>query len=108
MRLGECTVGCGACCKFVELAVHHAYLEPDKRYWLELHGIQLAERDGLVWARIDTACGALTLEGVCGLFGKSERPQMCAEFPFSQHDIDLVDEWVGEKTCSYSFASTTP
>ena len=104
VRHGECNYStCSACCKFVELAVHHAYLEPDKRRWLELHGIRLAQRDGLVWARIDVICQALTEAGACGLFGTPERPQMCADFPFVSADIAIVDDWAGQQVCSYAF-----
>ena len=104
MRTGECTVGCGACCRFVILQTNPAYLEPDRRRWLELHhGIRLFEQDGGVWARIDTPCQHLSDEGLCGVFGTDERPQTCATFPLVQQDIDLVDAEYGAGTCSYSF-----
>ena len=105
VRVGECNgcLGAASCCKFVLLAVHHAYLEPDKRHWLEIHGVRLHESGGLVWARIDATCMHLTDGGKCGVFGTAERPQTCADFPFVQSDINLVDEWAGEKVCSYSF-----
>ena len=104
IRQGTCNyTGCGACCKVVLLAVHHAYLEPDKRHWLELHGITLAERDGLVWATVPSQCRELAADSSCGIYGKPERPQVCADFPFAQADISIVDEWAGEPVCSYSF-----
>ena len=103
MRLGECN-SCAACCKFLILQVNPAYLDADRRAWIELHGIHLSERDGAVWARIDAACQHLTKAGRCGVFGLPERPQTCDQFPAVQTDIDLVDEWAGEPVCSYSFA----
>lgn len=104
-RLGECN-GCAACCKFLLLQVNPAYMEPDRRKWIELHGIRLHERDGGIWAVINAACSQLTDDNKCGIFGQPERPQTCADFPSVQEDIDLIDEWAGEKVCSYSFAST--
>ena len=101
-RAGECN-SCGACCKFVLLAVHPSYLDADRRRWLELHDIRLHERDGLVWATVNTPCRHLTEDNHCGIFGQPERPQLCAEFPFVQGDIGLVNEWAGEDVCSYSF-----
>lgn len=103
MRIGECN-GCAACCKFLILQVNPAYLEADRRRFVELHGVRLFEQDGGVWARIDVACQHLTAEGKCGVYGTAERPQTCADFPFVQSDIELVDNWTGEKVCSYSFA----
>jgi Fe-S-cluster containining protein len=103
MRLGECN-GCGACCKHLLLAVHPVYLEPDKRRWLELHGIKLHVAGGNAWATIDATCEHLTEDNRCGIFGQPERPQVCAEWPFQQEDIDLVNVWAGEPVCSYSFS----
>ena len=103
MRQGECN-GCAACCRFLILQVNPQYMAADRRRWIELHGIRLYERDGGVWAVVNAACSALTDEGRCGLFGLPERPQTCAEFPFVQPDIDQVDDWAGEKVCSYSFS----
>ena len=102
VRIGECNT-CAACCKFLILQVNPAYMDADRRRWIELHGIRLSERDGGVWARIDIACQHLTDDGKCGVFGTPERPETCGTFPFVQADIDLVDEWAGEKVCSYSF-----
>lgn len=103
MRSGECN-GCAACCRFLILQVNPAYLEEDRRRWIEMHGIRLFERDGGAWASISAQCNHLTEEGKCGIY--EERPQGCRDFPTVQHDIDLVNEWVGEKACSYSFAGS--
>lgn len=102
MRLGECN-SCTACCQFLILQVNPAYLDADRRAWIELHGIHLFEQDGGVWVRINASCHRLTTDGKCGVFGLPERPQMCDQFPAVQTDIDLVDEWAGERVCSYSF-----
>lgn len=81
-------------------------MEPDKRHWLELHGIKLWQQGDYTWARIEARCRHLTDDNRCGIYGQPERPQVCAEFPFAQGDIDIVDEWAGEKVCSYSFSSS--
>lgn len=103
MRTGECTVGCGACCKFVILQVNPAYLDAERRSFIEAHGIRLTARDGGAWGSVDVACKHLTTDLKCGVFGKSERPQACSDFPFVQSDIDLVDAHAGAKVCSYEF-----
>ena len=102
MRQGECN-SCSVCCRFLILQVNPAYMDADRRKWIEMHGIRLAERDGGVWATIDVACTHLTDEGKCAVFGTPERPQTCADFPIVRADIQLVDEWVGERACSYTF-----
>ena len=103
-RIGECTVGCGACCQFLVLQVNPHYMEVEHvKKWIELHGISLSRRSGGVWAQIPLHCSALTEEGKCSLYGMPERPLSCDTFPQSQADIDLVDAWIGEKTCSYNF-----
>ena len=102
MRTGECN-GCSACCRFLILQVNPQYLEADRREWIEMHGIHLYERDGGVWARVNATCNHLTAEGKCGIH--ADRPQTCRDFPQVQGDVQLVDEWLGEQTCSYSFSS---
>ncbi len=106
-RTGECTVGCGACCKFLILQVNPQYLDADRRRWIEMHDIRLLEQGDGVWARIKATCQYLTIAGSCKVFGMPERPQTCAMFPVVQTDIDLVDEWAGEKVCSYAFAEVS-
>ena len=104
-RTGVCN-GCGACCRFLMLQVHPMYMEADKKRWVELHGIRLQRNpDGGVYAVIDAVCQHLTQENQCGIFGSDERPKVCDDWPFVQHDIDLLDAWAGEKVCSYTFAS---
>jgi len=105
MRTGECTSGCGACCRFLRLQVNPQYLEvADARHWIELHGIRLDRgEEGATWAHIPLACSALTEEGLCGLYGTPERPLTCETFPTSQADIDRVNAAAGEAVCSYAF-----
>ncbi len=102
-RTGECN-GCSACCRFLILNVSPSYLEDDKKRWIELHGIKVfQQKDGTAWVRINATCEHLTDDGTCGIYGQPERPQTCADFPFVQSDIDLIDEWAGQKVCSYEF-----
>ena len=104
MREGFCKTGCGACCKFLVLQVNPQYYNsPDIKNWVELHGIRLVKRDGGVWAYIQATCRELQEDNSCGLYGKPERPNVCAEWPFNQAEINDLDAFVGEKTCSYSF-----
>ena len=100
MRTGECN-GCAACCRFVILQVNPQYMEADKRSWIEMHGIRLFEQDGGTWARITATCQHLTAENKCSIH--DTRPQTCRDFPAVQSDIDIVDAFVGERVCSYSF-----
>ena len=104
-REGSCTVGCGACCRFLVLQVNPQYIQnEDIRRWIELHGIRLQERDGACWAYIPTPCSALTPEGTCSLFGQEGRPRVCEVYPTSQAQLDELHEFVGEEVCTYRFA----
>lgn len=104
-RTGECN-GCSMCCRFLILQVNPAYMDQERRRWIELHGIRLFEQDGGVWARITAACTHLTEEGQCGIY--AERPQACREFPMVQTDIAIVNEFAGSEVCSYSFTESSP
>lgn len=109
-RSGSCTVGCGACCRFLTVNVNPDYFtSADAKAWVELHAVngrhirvRMAE-GGICWMDIPIPCSALTPDGMCGLMGKPERPKSCDDFPTSQVDIDLVDEITGEKVCTYEF-----
>lgn len=105
MRTGECNgcLGAANCCRFVIMQVNPAYMDTERLRFFEMHGIHLFEQDGGTWARINATCQHLTEDGACGVYGTAERPQACVEFPFVQHDIDLVDAWAGNKACSYEF-----
>lgn len=106
MISGECN-GCGACCKFVTVNVNPIYMQPDKKRWLELHmGVHVYERQGLVYIAFETTCQHLDAANQCGIFGQPERPNVCAEFPFDQFDIDYIDQWAGEKVCGYEVVET--
>lgn len=103
MREGECTPGCGSCCRFLRLQVNPQYIElPDVKHWIELHGIRLRKKDGGVWAYIPISCTALTPEGMCGLQGKPERPELCATFPEGQWQLDELT-YMGVDNCTYTF-----
>ena len=101
-RQGTCREGCGACCEFVILQVNPQYMEPDRKKWIELHGIRLFRQEGGVWASIRGPCRHLTTEKECGIFGEPERPQVCAGFPYSARDVALLNDWAAA-ACSYSF-----
>ena len=103
-REGDCTVGCGACCKFLTINVNpDYYTSEDAKAWVELHGIRVRMSGGVCWMDIPTPCSALTDDGRCGIYGKPERPKGCDTFPQSQAEINLVDDFTGEKVCTYSF-----
>lgn len=108
-RTGECTIGCGACCVLLTINVNPDYYKSaDAKAWVELHAvngrhIRVRMKDGICWMDIPIQCSALTDDGMCSLMGKPERPKSCDDFPTSQADINLVDEFAGEKVCTYSF-----
>lgn len=99
MRVGECTVGCGACCRSIRLQVPPSYSQDaDIRKWIELHGIRLSERDGGTFAQIDIACSALTSEGMCSLIDSPERPELCSHWPATPAALEGLEE-----VCTFSF-----
>ena len=102
MREGHCTVGCGACCRFIRLQVNPQYLSlADVQNWIELHGIKLREVNGGVFAYIPIPCTALTPEGLCGLYDKPERPILCGISPVGPEELDEL-KFMGAD-CTYSF-----
>ena len=66
----------GMCCRYVELPLART-LSPDEIRWVELHN-RLSIRGQVV--RIEVTCSALS-DGKCLLYGKPERPEMCAVWP---------------------------
>ena len=101
MRVGECTPNCGACCRFLRLQVPPEYgSNPDVRNWVELHGIRLQNIDGGTFAFLQVPCSALTEEGLCSLYGKPERPDLCNHYPMTPPALTGVED-----VCSYSFTS---
>lgn len=98
MRVGECTAGCGACCRSIRLQVPPSYSSPDIRRWIELHGIRLTQRDGGTFAHIDVACSALTEEGMCSLMGSPERPELCSHWPATPSALEGLED-----VCTFSF-----
>ena len=104
-RQGFCQEDCAACCQYLVLQVNPQYNEvAEVKKWIELHGIKLrVDEQGACWASIPLQCTELTAEGMCGLFGKAERPKTCDVWPTSQATIDELNEYVGEEVCTYSF-----
>lgn len=101
LRVGECTPGCGACCRDIWIEVAPVYHEnADLRRWLELHHVGISTFDGRVLAHIEVPCSQLTDEGMCAAFGTSLRPQMCEEFPVFPEQLSVCG--LTEK-CSYKF-----
>jgi hypothetical protein len=98
VRQGECLPNCGACCKFVRLQVPPTYQETDTRGWLQLHGIRLTTIDGATFATIDRRCDALTDDNRCSLYGKPERPQLCADWPATPGAMAGLED-----VCGYRF-----
>ena len=96
-RSGECDGCVGAsvpaqCCTYV--MVPDRQLSDDELNWLELHDLdESVERD----TRLSTPCNAL-IDGACSLFGKPERPTLCALYP----ELPELDEG-----CSFSFERLT-
>jgi len=103
-RQGECTVGCGACCRLLRLQVPAEYkTNPDIRKWVELHGVRLVNLDGGTFAMLASPCSALTEDGLCGLYGTPERPDLCSHYPASPAALLGVEE-----VCTYSFKEVAP
>jgi Fe-S-cluster containining protein len=100
-RQGECTAGCGACCRVIRLQVPPEYgTNPDVRKWVELHDIKLQEIDGGTFAFIKQQCSALTEDGMCGVFGTEDRPELCSHYPATPEALAGVED-----VCTYSFSS---
>ena len=105
MRVGECTKGCGACCRFLTLQVNPQYYDnADVRRWIELHRIRLVQRDGATWAYIPTECSQLTAEGDCAIH--DTRPQVCNDWPQLPEQIVEL-ETVAGAVCTYRFEEVT-
>ena len=66
--------------------------------WLAKYDVTLLRRDGQqVLAYIKIRCEKLTEDGMCGVFGTDERPQMCAPYPEHPLDVEGID------FCTYNF-----
>lgn len=103
LRGGGCTLGCGACCEAVILALR-PYAGPpegfaDWQHWLELHGITLFGSPDNLLASIPIACSKLGPEKECTVFGTDERPTMCGTWP--EHPA-MVKLRVAD-VCTYEF-----
>jgi len=99
VRQGACTQGCGACCRILRLQVPPEYSRnPDIKKWVELHGVKLVELDGGTFVMLTMPCSALTEDGRCSLYGKPERPELCAHWPMTPAALLGVED-----VCTYSF-----
>ena len=101
MRQGECTAGCGACCRSIRLQVPPEYgTNPDIRKWVELHDIKVREVGGGTFAFLAIPCSALTEEGMCSLMGTADRPDLCSSWPATPEALVGLEE-----VCTYTFAA---
>ena len=98
-RMGECTAGCGACCRSMRLQVPPDYASPDIRKWIELHGLRLTQWNGGTFVHLDVACSALTEEGMCSLIDSPDRPEMCSQWPATPAAMEGLED-----VCTFSFA----
>lgn len=98
-RTGECTVGCGACCRSMRLQVPPDYASSDIRKWIELHGIRLTESGGGTFVNLPVACSALTDEGNCSLIDSPDRPLLCSHWPATPAAMEGLED-----VCTFSFA----
>jgi Fe-S-cluster containining protein len=102
-RLGSCEPALcdAACCRFIAIEVNPIYLsQPDLAAWVRLHRIELVDVGGRALARIPFACSALNSDGRCSLYGKPERPQLCADYPMAPASLIGVED-----VCTYSFTA---
>jgi len=104
MRVGGCTLGCGACCEAVILALREfdglqdAAFD-DWQHWLGLHGITLFRNQaGILCAHIPIPCSKLGPDKECQAFGTPDRPQMCAKWP--EHPMQMLRV---KDFCTYDF-----
>lgn len=105
LRVGECKVGCGACCRDIWLEVAPVYHEEaDLKHWLALHNVSVSQMNGRTWAHIPVACSQLAEDGKCNAFGTPMRPQMCEDFPVFPEQI--VMSQIGD-VCTYRFIPLT-
>lgn len=90
-----------ACCRAIFLEVNPVYLhDADVAAWVRLHGIELAEREGRVLARINAPCSVLGQAGTCLIYDRPERPKLCADFPQAPAALFGI-----EGACSYRFTT---
>ncbi|KKK61571.1 hypothetical protein LCGC14_3013020, partial [marine sediment metagenome] len=67
--------------------------------WLEKQGVAVIQREGQqVLAYITRKCDELGEDGLCQLFGTSDRPQMCSGYPAHAADVQ------GIGFCTYNFS----
>lgn len=102
LRTGGCTVGCGACCRFIVLPLDpricHASVDrvADWIKWLKLHGVEVTMSGDWLAAKIPLACHELQPDGTCGVYGTDKRPNMCNAYPKQPLDLEGVED-----VCTY-------
>ena len=69
----------GMCCRYIELPLARP-LTQDEEHWVSLRP-GLSVKDLGRTLHFDITCSALTADGLCALFGKAERPALCAIWP---------------------------
>ena len=77
----------GMCCRYIELPLARA-LTLDEEHWVSLHpGLSVKGMGRII--RFEIACSALTIGGLCSLFGSDERPLMCTAWPDAAEQIPV-------------------
>jgi hypothetical protein len=67
--------------------------------WMKLHGVTLFySSNGSLTANLPIKCSALTDEGLCGVFGTDDRPEMCNTYPQSGLELEGLEE-----VCTFKF-----
>jgi hypothetical protein len=81
-RVGECPPErCqGRCCKEIGIWISGVGSE-DFLELLRVRGVDVQEHGDLALVSIQQTCQHLTDKGLCGLYGKPERPKFCSDFP---------------------------
>lgn len=103
-RGGFCTApGCGKCCEVLRFQVPAEYRTNVKlRQFYETRGVSFQQADGATFALINLSCPHLQQDGMCGIYGQPERPQICDEWPYQPWDLLPVAD-----VCTYSFSEVT-
>ena len=106
VREGVCH-GCKGhawCCTFLRLQVPPNYFDDaDVKHWVELHGVTVQRIGEATYAVLNRKCGALAADGTCTLYGKPERPGLCAEWPATPAALSGMED-----VCGFSFQSQEP
>lgn len=98
IREGECPPErCqGRCCEHIGLW----YPVSTAREFLQtlvIRGIDVKSDGVMALVDIPQRCQHLTAEGLCGIYGKPERPQFCADWPTEPAQL------INDENCGFSF-----